>query len=339
MKKALLCSLSLIIISALFLTACDGNHQPSPENLLLNPGAEEGEEHWTGSGEAAIDDSFGATASFSLRNGGSYYQDVTLGGQAGRYALLIGCLAAENVHPDGSITDLPYLYGYMMRDQTRIDVYLQGQRLHGEGMSAGAWSTAWGVFEIPETTSFVRVFLNQALMSGVPYSGAAAYFDSLGLYLFDTENAALNYVDRYQQGCGDAASIQVIHQPALTILSNGSQVGADRVGTKRITIQLQVGADRRVDNPPYVLYWSDFVSGDGFEPSTPVPGEELTYYFDLPTSAELDLCQWMKYRWVVGYQNTLLNKSGILVDEEGYVMPSKKYVGNTVQQASCQSPD
>jgi len=338
MKTNILPILLLGIISLILLSSCGGNGVPSPDNLLLNPNAEEGLDYWTSSGDAFIDDNYGTTSSFSLRNGGSFLQDVPIDNENGQFALLIGCVASEYVHPDGAITDLPYIYGYMMRDQSSIDAYLRGQRLNGEGISVNEWSTAWGVFEVPSTTIKVRFFLNQASMSGVPYSGSAAYFDKLGLFQFDSETSALKYVDKYQASCGSASSIEIYHKNTITILSNGNTVDSERVGTKRISIKIEAGENRKVDNPPFVLYWSDFVTGDGFETSALVTGTTDTYFFDLPTSDELDLCEWMKFRWVVGYQNTLTDKSGVLIDEDYYVMPTKKYSGNTLQQAMCQSP-
>lgn len=338
MKTNILPILLLGIISLILLSSCGGNGVPPPDNLLLNPNAEEGSDYWTISGDATIDDNYAATSTFAVSNGGSFHQDVPIVSENGQYALLIGCVTTEYVHPDGAITDLPYLYGYMMQNQSNIDAYLRGQRMSGEGISINEWSTAWGVFEVPSTTIKVRFFLHQASMSGVPHSGSAAYFDKLGLYQFDSETSAFKFIDNYQASCGSASSIEIYHENTITILPSGSITNSNRIGKKRISIRIEVGDNRIVENPPFVLYWSDFVTGDGFETSTQVTGSTDTYFFDLPTSDELDLCEWMKYRWVVGYQNTLLGKSGVLIDEEYYVMPNTKYSGNTIQQALCQSP-
>lgn len=333
--------LFLVLNGLISLSACDRSSSIEwPDNLLLNPDAAQGTEYWVSFGEATVEENYGETPCFSLRNGGRFYQDVPIDREQGQYALLIGCIAAEYVSPDGAITDLPYLYGYMMDDQGIIDAYLQGPRMRGEGITANQWTTAWGVFDVPTETTALRFFLEQSSMLGVPYSGSAAYFDQLGLYHFESEPTALRFVDNYQAGCGTASRIDIIHENTLTILPNGSVTETDLVGTKRIQIRIEVGESRSVPNPPYVLYWSDSLDVDGFESASLVGGTDNRYTFDLPSSEGLGLCEWIKYRWIVGYRNTLLSTSEILIDEERYVMPTSYYVGCcTLQQALCLSPE
>lgn len=98
--------------------------------------------------------------------------------------------ASERINPDGAITDLPYLYGYIMQrgrpDRREIVEYLQGQQMLGRSTVKDQWVQMWGVFKVPEGTNAIRFFLKQALRNGVPHNGSAARFDDLGLYLFAT---------------------------------------------------------------------------------------------------------------------------------------------------------
>jgi hypothetical protein len=171
------------------------------ENLLQNPDAELEARHWRALGQATVEEANGKRL-FVVRNGGYFLQDVILpGGAAGKFAVLIGRGSSERINPDGAITGLPYLYGYMMApgnpEGERILAYLQGQQMRNSATSAGEWVRIWGIFEVPEGTGRIRFFLNQALRQGVPHNGSAARFDDLGLYLFPTEEEAKSFAASY----------------------------------------------------------------------------------------------------------------------------------------------
>ena len=121
---------------------------------------------------------------------------------AGKYIVFIGHGASERINPDGAITGLPYLYGYLMRPpvpgEKEILAYLQGQQMLAQTNVQNEWVTMWGIFEVPAGTTTVRFFLNQALRAGVPHNGSAARFDHLGLYLFATRKEAQTFVRQYQ---------------------------------------------------------------------------------------------------------------------------------------------
>ena len=154
-------------------------------NLLQNPNADLDAQHWRAVGEAAVED-FKGSRCFVVRNGGSFFQDVALpGGAAGQYALLTGRGSSERINPDGAITGLPYLYGYMMAPGDpgggRIHAYLQGQHMRSSATAKDEWVRMWGIFRVPEGTGKIRFFLNQAERRGVEHNGSAARFDDLGL--------------------------------------------------------------------------------------------------------------------------------------------------------------
>lgn len=171
------------------------------ENMLQNPKADLEAQHWRAFGQATIEEA-GGNRCFVVRNGGHFSQDVILPeGAAGQYAVFIGRGSSERINPDGAITGLPYLYGYMMApgrpDGGRILAYLQGQRMLGAATFAGEWVKMWGVFRVPEGTGRIRFFLNQASRRGVPHNGSAARFADLGLYVFRTEEEAKAFASGY----------------------------------------------------------------------------------------------------------------------------------------------
>ena len=59
-------------------------------------------------------------------------------------------------------------------------------------------ATAWGIFRVPLGTGTIRFFMNQAERKNVPQNGSAARFDDLGLYLFDTQEEAAAFVNKYK---------------------------------------------------------------------------------------------------------------------------------------------
>ena len=172
-------------------------------NLLQNPSANDGANHWQAFGEATIEETLESNPYFTVRNRGRFFQDVTLPeGSVGKYALLIGRVSSERINADGAITGLPYLYGYMMEGANpkggRIQSYLQGQQMLCSSRKENEWVTAWGIFQAPDGTGAIRFFLNQAERKDLPQNGSAARFDDLGLYLFDTEEEASAFVKTYK---------------------------------------------------------------------------------------------------------------------------------------------
>jgi hypothetical protein len=172
-------------------------------NLLQNPDASVGGKSWRAFGEATVETTTANDAHFVVRNGGYFFQDVELPKDAaGHYLVVIGHGASERINPDGAITGLPYLYGYMMQPPPpggkEILEYLQGQNMLAHTSVKDDWVSMWGIFEVPEGTTKVRFFLNQALRAGVPHNGSAARFDNLGLYLFATRKEAQAFVRQNQ---------------------------------------------------------------------------------------------------------------------------------------------
>jgi hypothetical protein len=193
---------SLAVVAA-FLCAVTISAQ---SNLLLNPDAEMGTQHWVTQGQATIED-FNGTSVFAVRygctEGSGFIQDVDLTeSDTGKYALLIGRGSSERINSDRSITGLPSLYGYMLRSKTTkgatINTYLQGQMMLGRASVPNQWVTMYGIFRVPERTVAIRFFLNQAERKHVPQNGSAARFDDLGLYLFASEREALDFVRAYR---------------------------------------------------------------------------------------------------------------------------------------------
>lgn len=172
-------------------------------NLLQNPSANGGANHWRAFGDATIEETLESNPYFTVRNKGYFLQDVTLPEDSvGKYVLLIGRVSSERINADGAITGLPYLYGYMMEGANprggRILSYLQGQQMLCASRKESEWVTAWGIFQVLDGTGAIRYCLKQAEQKDLPQNGSAARFDDLGLYLFDTEEEASAFVETYK---------------------------------------------------------------------------------------------------------------------------------------------
>ncbi len=174
-------------------------------NLLRNPNAEGGLEHWRAAKDSTVEE-YNGTRVFVVKNGGvggsSFIQDIQLKeSDIGKYALLIGRGSSERVNTDGSITGLPCLYGYMMSSVNqkggKIAAYLQGQRMRAEPSDPDEWVTMFGIFRVVKGSEAIRFFLNQAERKDDPQTGSAARFDDLGLYLFTSQLEALKYIEAY----------------------------------------------------------------------------------------------------------------------------------------------
>ena len=188
-----------ILLSFVSLSAVTSSAQTT--NLLQNPKADLDVKHWRPFGRATVEEDNGGRV-FVVRDGGYFIQDVVVPeAAAGKFAVLIGRGSSERINPDGAITGLPYLYGYMMApgepNNGQILKYLQEQRMRSSATAVGEWVKMWGIFKVPEGTGRIRFFLNQALRKGLPHNGSAARFDDLGLYLFSTREEAEAFVNGY----------------------------------------------------------------------------------------------------------------------------------------------
>jgi hypothetical protein len=174
----------------------------SQTNLIKNPNAELDEKEWKLAGEATVENNNSGNKIFTIRNGGSFWQDVELPKEiAGKFALLIGRGSSERINVDGQITGLPYLYGFLFSSKesngAQINTYLTGQKLRANVSNTNQWVAIYGIFEIPEKTVSARIFLNQAERKGLPQNGSAANFDDLGFFIFDTKEEALEFANKY----------------------------------------------------------------------------------------------------------------------------------------------
>lgn len=190
---------SLLLFSLLALSA---NAQTN--NLLKNPRVDDGANLWRAYGDARIEQTADGNWRFVVRNKGHFAQDVELPDDpVGKYALLIGRAASERINPDGAITGLPYIYGYIMRKSAnpngeRILSYLQSPEMLCSARKENEWVTLFGIFQVPGEARAITLFLNQAERKNVPQNGSAAWFDDLGLYLFATEAEARAFVKAYE---------------------------------------------------------------------------------------------------------------------------------------------
>ncbi|HEX8247629.1 MAG TPA: hypothetical protein VF599_05640 [Pyrinomonadaceae bacterium] len=187
----------MILLFALFV-ALDVKAQ---KNLLLNPNADAESDFWRKSGQANVEE-FNGDKVFVVRNKGGFSQDIVLSeADANKYAVLIGRGSSERINADGAITGLPYLYVYFLNEHKpdgSIIKYLQGKRTLLRIQVKDEWGVMFGVFQVPKGTTGVRFFLHQAERLDVPQNGSAARFDNLGLYLFETEEDALKFVNQYK---------------------------------------------------------------------------------------------------------------------------------------------
>lgn len=158
-------------------------------NLLKNPGAEEGAQHWRAYGDARVESCNLGTSCFVLRHGGYFIQDAVVPEDVvGQYALLIG---RANVDGD-SMSGRASLFGHMMNagdpSGGRIYSYLTGQHMTSEPDLPGTWKKLWGVFKIKPGTARISFFIRPGGVGA--NKNVITRFDDLGLYIFPTEDIA-----------------------------------------------------------------------------------------------------------------------------------------------------
>jgi WD40 repeat protein len=166
-------------------------------NLVANPAANQGLDFWTAEGDVTVEQEEDGNFVYTIRYSGTLAQDVPLGEAAGRAVLVVARTASERVEEDGDQTGLPYLYGQVMGGPggTRVLLHLQDSTLTHSGREVGDWGAAWSVFEVPAETDFVRILLGQS-DGRRSQNGSAAWFDDVGVFVFETRDEALAFARR-----------------------------------------------------------------------------------------------------------------------------------------------
>lgn len=186
--------------AALFLAAliAFAARQGGTGNLLINGSASEGTRAWQAHGLATVE-RFGGVPCFTVRNQGSFSQEVPLAAEAvGMYAVLVGRGQSERINADGSITGLPYLYALAATaDRRRFLAYWQGQGMLARPEQPGDWVQMWGVFRVPKDAAYINVQLKQAERKDSPQDGSAARFADVQMHLFPTEARARRFLEQY----------------------------------------------------------------------------------------------------------------------------------------------
>jgi len=167
-------------------------------NLVFNPAANQGLHSWTAEGEVAVEQEEDGNFVYAIRYSGALWQDVPLGEAAGRAVLVVARTASERIEEDGDQTGLPYLHGQVMGGPggQRVLLSLQESTLTHPDREVGTWGAVWGVFEVPAQADAVRLFLGQS-DGRRAQNGSAAWFDDVGVFVFDTRDEALAFVRRF----------------------------------------------------------------------------------------------------------------------------------------------
>ena len=186
--------MSILLLAVLSLAAAIVQ---GPTNLIENPAAERGADAWQGEGSALVEE-FDGNRCFVVRNGGKFRQTVNIPVEAvGRVVLFIAHVSGERIASD--ITDLPYLYALTLSaDGRRILLHNQTATMRSDAKRANQWTKAWGVFPVSDGASSISYQLGQGLTRGRPYTGSAARFDDVGLFVFNTRSEAEAFVSRYR---------------------------------------------------------------------------------------------------------------------------------------------
>jgi hypothetical protein len=184
----------------------------SQTNYLNNPNANQQQQFWKASGEAAVEECAPGDPCFVTRWDGGLVGTATLPADAaGRTMLLIGSAAAERAHArGGDQTGEAYIHGYgeALDPELGIGKHYSARTLITSTREADTWTTLWGVFPVGEGIRKLSFEIRQADGSSAK-TGSASRFDDLGVYLFDTEAEAQSFVARYQQAVGRVAAASV----------------------------------------------------------------------------------------------------------------------------------
>lgn len=167
-------------------------------NHLSNPTGKDELESWTSTGSVSVaedDENVSFRTADRLDERAYLYQDVNIANAgSGNYLCLISTVSSDP--GTGTITELPYVYGYLLDRDEEIVTYLQEDTCLHDG-STDDWLIVYGIFEVPDGARSARVVLKQAYQDGTPPAGADARFRDADIRVFGSLEEAERHVDVY----------------------------------------------------------------------------------------------------------------------------------------------
>jgi hypothetical protein len=196
--RAFLAPLLYVVVSIAICGCTFDSGSTKGYNHLSNPTGEDELESWTSSGEVSIaedEDTVSFRTADRLDERAYLYQDVSIANAGSEnYLCLISTVYGE---PDSAaITELPYVYGYLLDRDENIVTYLQQDTCIHDG-SADDWIIVYGIFEVPESARSARVVLKQAYQDGTPPAGEYARFRDADIRVFGSQEEAERHLDVY----------------------------------------------------------------------------------------------------------------------------------------------
>ncbi|MFC2095031.1 hypothetical protein ACFLSW_01135 [Candidatus Bipolaricaulota bacterium] len=166
-----------------------------PENLVLNPDASLGTQHWTVYTADAFVQSDSGNPTFTSRNGAYMWQIVDISQVPGAYAVLMGITATQTIAVNG----MGHLHGDF-RDAANPGTaigYLDSNDMYSRSNIPNEWVVLAEYFPIPIGTGSVSIMLDASDLPGQPRDGAVTWFDDIALYVVDSEQEAQEIIDTY----------------------------------------------------------------------------------------------------------------------------------------------
>lgn len=130
---------------------------------------------------------------------GSFSQDVSVKGHGGDYALVIAYTRAEDVRSGDNVAGLPYLYGYLLDADGRIQTYLQGSTMRHPEAKDNIWGVSYGIYKVGKNDKTLRTFLKQGSRKGTERDGRAAEFYKPSVFLVGSEKEANDIMASYRK--------------------------------------------------------------------------------------------------------------------------------------------
>jgi len=184
----------LLLIATILSSVCLGVQ--AQQNLLSNPDASGGILHWRVYGDVTAREN----SHFEVRDGHAV-QTVNLEDATGKFVLLIANAGTEKFKSDRILTGFPGLSGYLLRSVkpagSEINTYMNAGSPGGMRKAADQISKIYGIFEVPENTVAAQVTMGRASRQGEEDDGSAVIYKQVGLYLFDTREAAMAFARKY----------------------------------------------------------------------------------------------------------------------------------------------
>lgn len=158
--------------------------------------------------------------------------------------------------------------------------------------------------------------------------------------------AAVSACQSTSGSSGGPPPVDIVYSQPSTIEGANHFADVELVGPKQVGLQFTLRQNTTIKSIVLSRWAAGNNAGEQSETftlnqvfaATPAQAVGHTFYFEIPNSASFEQCEGLYYTFGAVYQVEGESQNALYLGGARLILPTKKRVGNTIQQALCGDP-